>query len=267
MNRFLILLVFFFIPIFSLAQTDDESNEEEGMTDYEEDEEYYYEDYNGWNLAVGLVSETFKTIYHLAYKFPNEAPLFTRLEDGGRGFTKYPYHDENLGMYYKPFDRGRRWSGEVRGHYHWGYPTNSLYGEIRVSPIPVFNFDLKYNFFTEILDDGTLTFKDLTTIGITYNRLRHHRINLYWGVGAMTSRDFETVTGLSLLYGCSIYLFKPLSLHYQGQYIWFLNEVPANLHQIFLKLHLKQCYLYIGGQVTNHWDNDSGTMLGIGFHF
>ena len=217
-------------------------------------------------LLSSIISELFLFSYHVIYKFPSEPSLWATLEEGGTGFTKYPYKENKLGMYHKPFDGGRAWSGEFRGHYYFGEPYQGLYGDWRFSPISTFNIEASNHFLFRTGLDGNRKYSDITNIGITYNRLRHSRFNINYGLGFFNIRE-ENYYGISLMLAMSYYFWKPFSIHYSGQYTPY-DGIGMGIHQFRAQYHFRKFYAYTGiHRIRNSEIDNRGVMLGMGVYY
>ena len=111
----------------------------------------------------------------------------------------------------------------------------------------------------------------LTSFSFSYNRLRHHRIHFWWGVGGIFIKErennLEDTRAVTLNVGVNYYFKKPLSL-YGTMQMGEINDTFGAVSEARIQVHLERYLLYAGYQDINFGDYEfSGVALGAGIYF
>lgn len=206
--------------------------------------------------------------YQLLFFFNFENPPFRRLDDGGQGFAKYPYHEYSRGLHHQYFDGGRKMSAEIRSHYF--AESLEMYGShahLRFSPTRAISIEGNYFNFNERLETGLVDNLQFYTLSLNYYRVRTPKFNLYWGggfIGMTRDRNYNSACGNL---GLSYYFERPVSLHADAQFSSINGNFVA-LHQYRLQFHVKRPYMYVGYQQTDVGNQHINAIIGgLGIHF
>ncbi len=176
---------------------------------------------------------------------------FAVAENGGIEFADYPYDDPKTGLFRRPGEWGFRHRFYVGTHFLNN--EQALSGgllEVKYSPIRALSVDFNHLQLVERLEDDAENQYDwlgFSTLAVQYNRLRHHRVHAWWGLGASRMSGEENYWGPALLGGMTWYIKKPLSLHLEAQSMWF-NGAAVQSYQARLQAHVKRFPIYAGYQ-------------------
>lgn len=213
---------------------------------------------------IGLVEFLWYPTYGLMFgfegeRYPNEIE-----------FARYPYEKENEGIYREIDEVGYRIRSEFNFHFQSnGDNLYGGYGQLKFSPWRFMNFEINHLQLVESFDNqGDKTDQlAITNMSIQFNRIRHHRIQGWWGLGAMLLNGERNYASPSFVAGTTIYFMKPLSLYLDTQ-IGIPNGTVATQTQARLQVHLDRFKIYggyqgtrIGGLFEPNWT------LGAGIHF
>lgn len=193
-----------------------------------------------------LVEILWYPTYGLMFGFENERRPYEI------DFAKYPYEFENEGIY-RDFDyTGYRARGEF--NFHFQSNEDNLYGgygQLKFSPWRFLNVEVNHLQLVETLDNQQDKTDQLsmTNVNVQFNRIRHHRIQGWWGLGAMFINGEQNYGSPSFVAGTTIYFMKPLSLYLDTQ-IGYPGQAIATQTQARLQVHLDRFKIYGGYQGT-----------------
>ena len=172
------------------------------------------------------------------------------LDVNAHSFSKYPYVWEDVGMYNRAYEEGRWARTEL--NFHFQSNEDRLYGgygQIKISPWRFLNFELNHLQLIESLntpDEGTDQLA-ITNFNVQFNRIRHHKIQGWWGGGLMFINGEEATVTPSAVLGTTIYIKKPISLYLDAQIGWPEGTVVTQT-QARLQIHLNRFKVYGGYQ-------------------
>ncbi len=228
---------------------------------------------NDIDLWIDLIFFGAQTFGGIFFGFPAEWE--TRNEQaraGGVEMTRYPY-DESNGLYRMRAERGYG----IRTQVNLQYLTNEdlLHGfqaQLKFFPHPVASLEVNHLQLFEALDDepDQLGF---TNIFAQFNRIRHHKFHLWWGLGAMHMAGAADETALGVNAGFTWYVKKPISI-YADMQMAFLTSFPRQIYQFRLQAHHKR-FKFFGGYEGIQMNTDNGRnrfhtpmwVIGSGVHF
>ena len=237
--------------------------------------EIYYEDFDdgiGFDVDV-LDLEGFyfmaRATGFLFFGVPDGQNPFAVAENGGVEFAEYPYDEAKSGLFRRPGEWGFR--SRTYAGLHFLNNEQSLSGgflQIRYSPIRALSIEFNHLQLVEKVEDQEeFDLLGFSTLGMHYNRLRHHRVHAWWGVGVTQMRGEENYTGPALLFGTTLFIKRPLSLHLEGQTMW-LNGLPVQFYQARIQTHLKRFQIYTGYQgIVLDYNHFPSWTLGTGLWF
>ena len=149
-------------------------------------------------------------IYYAVFKGPNE-PTWEETT-----FARFPYDEPNSGLYLPTTLVGDKSRFHAVAHFQNNERrTSGGLIQIKYTPISVFTAEVNY---LQLFDkeQGADNRISLTSFSLSYNRLRHHRIHFWWGIGGifiMESADnLEDGRAFTLNLGVNYYFKKPLKI-------------------------------------------------------
>ncbi len=213
------------------------------------DEEYYDSGDGGTSIGLYIDGVYFlakSTAFLFLGSGGGERP-FAIAENGGIEFAEYPYDTPYSGLYRPAGDLGFR--SRVYAGMHFLNNEQNLSGgfmQVKYSPIRALTVEFNHlQLFESIEGQKELELLGFSTLAAHYNRLRHHRIHAWWGVGLSQMSGQQRYGGPSLLAGTTIFIKRPLSLHLEGQAMW-LNTVAVQFYQARIQAHVKRFQIYAG---------------------
>ncbi len=185
-------------------------------------------------------------------------------------FSRYPYEQDNEGIYRNIDNTGYLARGEFNLHFQSNEDNlYGGYGQIKWSPWRFLNFEANHLRLIEVLDNqgDKSDHLSITNVSVQFNRIRHHRIQGWWGVGAMVINGEQEYASPSFVAGTTIYFLKPLSLYLDTQ-VGYPNQTIATQTQARLQVHLDRFKIYGGYQGTRIGEIfEPNWTLGAGVHF
>lgn len=183
-------------------------------------------------------------------------------------FANYPYDLRDSGLFLPLDFEGDQ--SRVNVNLHLQNNENSISGgllQVRYSPISLLTLDA-YRLQlldTEKADDAENI--NITSFSVIYNRLRHHKIHAWWGIGGIFMDADDNTGSASFNMGVNYFFKEPLSLYADVQFA-DLNEEFATIAQARLQVHLKR-YLVYGGYhyIDNGAINIGSWTIGGGIYF
>jgi len=190
--------------------------------------------------------------YGLLFRFPNERKALMSVEEGGVHFSEYPYRFGEEGMFRRHGWYGEKRVGNVMLHMQSDGGAESLSGfslQAKYSPTRVLNLNFMHTQLISNAEDGRGLSHQSTAFFVEYNRVKHHKIQLWWGLGLGQQTTERIERGLLANVGFQYFIKAPVS--------WY-NEATVNLgwgeqasFQSRLQLHLNRFTVYGGYQYNN----------------
>jgi len=202
--------------------------------------------------------------YGLMFGFQGE-PYPNEIE-----FSRYPYEYDNTGIYRELYDDGYRARAEFNIHFQSN--EDALfggYGQLKFSPTRFLNLELNHLRLVEVIDNQPDRTDQLsiTNFSVQFNRIRHHRIQMWWGLGVMGISGEEDYLSPSFVAGGVWYFAKPLSLYADTQ-VGGPNSVFTVQTQARLQVHLERFKVFGGYQGTRFGQiHEPNWAVGAGVHF
>lgn len=187
--------------------------------------------------------------------------------------ARYPYEYSHHGLYLPPEEIGYDVRANVVGHYQNN--EDALSGgfmQVKFTPHSGFTLDLShlqlFQAATRQEDGDDLSF---TAFSVNYNRIRHEKFHLWWGLGAMrigsTEEGYLDSMSPTITSGFTWYIKKPISLYGDVQFAW-PDAVPSQLYQLRLQGHINRMMIYGGMQGISVGDaNVLSWTIGTGIFF
>ena len=213
---------------------------------------------------LGLIDFLWYPTYGLMFgfegeRYPNEI-----------AFSRYPYEQNSEGIYRRVDETGYRMRSEFNLHFQSNEDNlYGGYGQLKFSPWRFMNFEINHLQLLEALDNQEDKFDQLaiTNVSVQFNRVRHHRIQAWWGLGAMFINGEENYASPTFVAGATIYFVKPLSLYLDTQ-VGAPNGTVSTQTQARLQVHLNRFKIYAGYQGTRFGGIfEPNWTLGTGVHF
>ena len=204
-------------------------------------------------------------IYYAVFSGPNE-PTWRETT-----FARFPYDEPNSGLFLPTTLVGDKSRFHAVAHFqnNESRTTGGLI-QIKYTPISLLTTEVDY---LQLFDkeQGADNKIGLTSFSINYNRLRHHRIHFWWGLGGIFIKEsddnLEDNKAFSLNLGFNYYFKKPLSL-YGSMQMGEINDTFGAVSEARIQVHLERYLLYAGYQDINFGDYEySGIALGAGIYF
>ena len=186
-------------------------------------------------------------------------------------FASYPYDAPKAGLFLPTTLVGDKSRFHAVAHFQNNERrTTGGFAQIKYSPISLLTTEINH---LQLIDkdsriDNTI---GITGFNISYNRLRHHRIHFWWGLGGLfVNEQRETIadTGaFTINLGFNYYFKQPLSLYAETQ-MGDINDSFGAISQARLQVHLDRFLLYAGYQDVNFGDFEyRGVAIGGGLYF
>jgi len=161
-------------------------------------------------------------------------------------FASYPYDLRENGLFLPPDLEGDQSRVNINLHFQNDESNISgIFGRIKYSPISLLTLETsRLQYFDSGKPDDTENV-NLTSASLIYNRLRHHKIHAWWGIGGLWLDADENAGSFSFNAGANYFFKDPISLY--GEAIFAgLNDEFAALVQARIQVHLRR-YLFYGG--------------------
>ena len=183
-------------------------------------------------------------------------------------FASYPYDLRGSGLFLPTTLEGdnSRWNINL----HFQNDENSLTGgffQVKYSPISLVSIEThRLQLFDSEKDEGAENI-NITSFSLIYNRLRHHKVHAWWGIGGIWMDADDNSASPSFNMGINYYFADPLSLYGEVQYA-DLNGELATIAQARIQVHLRRFLIYGGYHYINNGDLNIGSwVMGGGVYF
>jgi len=186
-------------------------------------------------------------------------------------FASFPYDEPKAGLYLPTTLIGDK--SRFHAVVHFQNNERALSGgfvQLKYAPISLFTVEANYlHLFGE--ENGVNENIGITYFNVSYNRLRHHRIHCWWGLGGIFLRNQDEPISdnktLSLNLGVNYYFKEPMSLYLETQ-MGNINEEFGAISQARVQVHLDHFLLYAGYQDVNFGELEyNGIAIGGGIYF
>ena len=229
------------------------------------------DDIDLWIDLVFFGAQTFGGIF---LGFPPEWQTRNgQVRAGGAEMARYPYDYANNGLYRIREEQGYG----IRTQANLQYLTNEdlLHGvqaQLKFFPHPVVSLEVNHLQLFETLDDepDQLSF---TNVFAQFNRIRHHKFHLWWGLGAMHMGGAADEAALGINTGFTWYVKKPISI-YADMQMALLTAFPRQIYQLRLQAHYKRLKFFGGYEGIQMGNQNSQSrfhtpmwVIGTGVHF
>lgn len=207
----------------------------------------------------------FEGIYYAVVAGPNE-PKWQETT-----FASFPYDSPKAGLFLPTTLIGDQSRFHAVAHFQNNErQTTGGYLQIKYAPISLLTAEASYLQLFDKSDDVTNKL-GITSFNLSYNRLRHHRIHFWWGVGGLFLKEsentFEDNKAFTVNLGFNYYFKKPLSLYVETQ-MGEMNDSFGAVSQARIQVHLERYLLYAGYQDINFGDFEYGSLaIGGGIYF
>jgi hypothetical protein len=183
-------------------------------------------------------------------------------------YASYPYDLRGSGLYL-PLDlEGDQSRFNLNFHFQNNEEGRSgAFAQIKYAPISLLTIEANRLQYYEADKPEGVENINLTSFSILYNRLRHHKIHAWWGVGGVWLDDEENSSSPTFQFGANYFFTDPLSLYGEVQ-ISGLNSEVATIVQGRIQVHLRRFLIYGGYHHVDIGDLEIGSwMIGFGAYF
>ncbi len=183
-------------------------------------------------------------------------------------FAAYPYDLQESGLFLPTDLEGDKSRGQIALHFQ--NDEKSISGgffQAKYAPISLFTIEAyRLQLFDNQKADRSENIK-ITGFNANYNRLRHHKIHAWWGLGGVWMDADENSSSPSFNMGANYFFKDPLSLYGTIQFAR-LNEQLATLGELRIQVHLRRFLLYGGYHSFQNGDlSISSWTIGGGIYF
>lgn len=207
----------------------------------------------------------FQGIYTAVIAGPNE-PTWRETT-----FASFPYDAPESGLFLPTTLEGDQ--SRIHTVVHFQNNERALSGglvQIKYAPISMLTIEGNYLHLFGQVDDVSTNIS-ITYFNVSYNRLRHHRIHAWWGLGGIFLKDQRLAVSdnqaFSFNLGINYYFKEPMSLYLEAQ-MGNINEAFGAISQARLQVHLDRFLIYAGYQDVNFGALEyNGVAIGGGVYF
>jgi len=204
-------------------------------------------------------------LYYAVVSGPNE-PTWRETT-----FASFPYDSGKAGLFLPTSLVGDQSRFHAVAHFQNNErQTSGGFVQLKYSPISLLTAEVSYVQLFDKTDDTTNKL-GFTAFNLSYNRLRHHRIHFWWGLGGVflqeTENTIEDTKAFTINAGFNYYFKKPLSLYVETQ-MGEINDSFGALSQARIQVHLERYLIYAGYQDVNFGELEYGSLaIGGGIYF
>ena len=216
-----------------------------------------------WQLLLEPVF--IEGIYYAVIAGPNE-PTWKETT-----FASFPYDSPEAGLFLPTTLVGDKSRFEGVAHFQNNERrTSGGFVQLKYSPISLLTTEVSHLQIFDQSDDQTNRI-GFSSFNLSYNRVRHHRIHFWWGLGGLfLSESQQTVAddkAFVVNAGFNYYFKKPLSLYVETQ-MGEINDRFGALSQARIQVHLERYLIYAGYQDINFGEFEYGSLaIGGGIYF
>lgn len=183
-------------------------------------------------------------------------------------FASYPYDLRGSGLFLPTTLEGDK--SRLNINLHFQNDENNISGgllQIKYSPISLLSLDAYHLQLFDSQKDDLSENINLTSFSIIYNRLRHHKIHAWWGIGGIWMDANKNTASPSFNMGVNYFFKDPISLYGDIQFA-DLNEEFATIVQVQIQVHLKRFLVYGGYHYMDMGNLEIGSwIMGGGVYF
>lgn len=183
-------------------------------------------------------------------------------------YASYPYDLRGSGLFLPTDLEGDK--ARASFNLHFQNNENSLsgvFGQLKYSPISLLTIEGNRLQYFDADKEPNSENLNLTAFSILYNRLRHHKIHAWWGLGGIWLDDDENNSAPTFNTGFNYFFKDPISL-YGDMLLTSLNDEVAAILQIRVQVHLRRFNIYGGYHYADLNGNTIGSwVLGSGVYF
>jgi len=180
------------------------------------------------------------------------------------GYTDFPYNRLDTGLFNSNSPKKFSIASEI-SYFQESQNLTGINLKTRLSPFPVFSFEIQYTDLTEKLNTRNDHLR-LFNLFLNYNRFKHEQFSFWWGLGVKGLRGDDTYAGLALNLGSEIYPINPVSV-YLNYSIGSINETGVTDFSAKLNYHIDRFKVSLGYQNFSAGTvSISGLTLGFGFY-